>query len=191
MNLTVTLSSPFASSIFLRTYSGDEPCPVAYIVFPARSAALLTVSPFSSIYKTPIVFTATVRMLPFVLLYITAARLEGMVATSTSPFIILGLIWSGFASRVTSYALLPKSFIIPMPVGPESVATDTAVPSAALSAQAPSSAAAINKASKINNIFFIFNPFTSLKLLINLYPIYPFWIWTSLPGLPARAPAFR
>ena len=68
--------------------------PVDRMVRPFRSAMDCTVSPCSTTYSTPRVFTATAWMPPLVFWYRVAARFAGMAAISSSPFISRGTISS-------------------------------------------------------------------------------------------------
>ena len=57
------------------------------MVFPARLLISVTVSPpFSTIYSTPRVLTASSFTPPWVLLYSTEPRLAGTAMMSSSPF---------------------------------------------------------------------------------------------------------
>ena len=86
---------PFSLNTYRRIYSGFAPCPDVYIVLPLRSATELTLSPFSSIYKTPSVLTASISTLPSVLLQSVLATFVGRAAMSISPVMTLGTSSSG------------------------------------------------------------------------------------------------
>ena len=95
-------SMPFSVSRYRRAYSGVLPLPAATMVWPFKSAIDCTVSPFSTIYSTPRVFTASTSTAPPVLPYSTAARLAGTQAMSRSPLMRAGVTSSAEPARVNS-----------------------------------------------------------------------------------------
>ena len=72
------------------------------MVWPFRSAMDWTASPFSTIYSTPKVLTASTSIAPSVLPYSTAARLAGTQAMSRSPLMRAGVTSSAEPARVNS-----------------------------------------------------------------------------------------
>ena len=68
------------------------------MVLPFRSFTLLIAVPFSRMYSTPSVLTASIFTLPFVLAYRADARLVGTAAISASPLATLATASSGVDS---------------------------------------------------------------------------------------------
>ena len=71
------------------------------MVLPLRSATDWMLSPASTMYSTPIVFSAASCTPPCVLLYRVAATLVGTAAMSSSPDTTLATTSSGAVARVT------------------------------------------------------------------------------------------
>ena len=96
------------------------------MVFPARLLISVTVSPpFSTIYSTPRVLTASIFTPPWVLLYSTEPRLAGTAMMSSSPFrnrgfssLALAAIRKSMALAVFWFSASSSSFTRPMDVGP-------------------------------------------------------------------------